>query len=231
MSVRLARSSRWQVPRHAAADSGGFRRRVGRTGFSSIGRASRSWRRRAVLRVRSAASVSMICRATSLVVEALSRAETFSGLKNAGLVMVMMIVFRSAAWMYPSGRRLIQAGKGRPENKRPGASPTFHSHSALLPVHPWSAQRMKSLSCPKIFGRAFAGLAVLDNLVGDLLAIRERTHSGALDSRRMHENVRATVVRLDEAEALGGVEPFYSTSIHDDFLSEQSLWFPRCLAG
>jgi hypothetical protein len=38
----------------------------------------------------------------------------------------------------------------------------------------------------------------------------------------MYEDVRGTIVRLDEAEPLGGVEPFYSTSIHDDFLSEQS---------
>jgi hypothetical protein len=47
----------------------------------------------------------------------------------------------------------------------------------------------------------------------------------------MDEDVRATVIRLDEAEAFGGVEPFDGTSRHDDLLSEQSLWFPRCLAG
>jgi hypothetical protein len=47
----------------------------------------------------------------------------------------------------------------------------------------------------------------------------------------VHEDIRAAIVRLNEAEAFGGVKPLYSTSVHNDFLSKQSLWFPRCLAG
>ena len=36
------------------------------------------------------------------------------------------------------------------------------------------------------------------------------------DSGDMDECVRAAVVRLDEAEALGGIEPFYCASGHDE---------------
>jgi hypothetical protein len=32
----------------------------------------------------------------------------------------------------------------------------------------------------------------------------------------VNESVRAAVVRLNEAEALGGIKPFYCTSGHDE---------------
>jgi hypothetical protein len=32
----------------------------------------------------------------------------------------------------------------------------------------------------------------------------------------MNEGVSAAIVRLDEAEALGGIEPFYCASGHDE---------------
>jgi hypothetical protein len=117
------------------------------------------------------------------------------------------------------------------KNKRPGMNPTSHGHSALLPVHPWSAVRMTLLRRLKVVGRVLAGLAILDDVISDLLTIRERTHAGALYGRHVHEDIRAAIVRLNESEAFGGVKPLYSTSVHNDFLSKQSLWFPRCLAG
>lgn len=58
----------------------------------------------------------------------------------------------------------IKAVRARSKNKS-RALTRPRSHSALLPVHPWSAGRVKTLSCLKIFGGAFAGLAVLNNLV------------------------------------------------------------------
>jgi len=45
---------------------------------------------------------------------------------------------------------------------------------------------------------------------------RSISHSSVLDSRDMNEGVSAAVVRLDEAEALGGIEPFYCASGHDE---------------
>lgn len=71
----------------------------------------------------------------------------------------------------------------------------------------------------KVIGGILAGPAVLNNLVADLLSVRERTHTCALYGRDVNENVRAAVIRLDEAKALGGIEPFYSASIHNDVLS------------
>src|SRR5690606_28205438 len=47
-----------------------------------------------------------------------------------------------------------------------------------------------------------------------LLAIRQRGHAGALERGGMHEHVPAAVVRLDETEALLGVEEFYNTILH-----------------
>ena len=71
----------------------------------------------------------------------------------------------------------------------------------------------------QIVGGAFARATVLNDVVGDLLAVIQRTQTCALNCGDVNENVRAAVVRLNEAEALGGVEPLYSTSVHNDFLS------------
>jgi hypothetical protein len=60
----------------------------------------------------------------------------------------------------------------------------------------------------QIASRHLAGLAVLLQLVADLLAFDDFAHTGALDGRDMDECVRTTIIRLDEAEALGGIEPF-----------------------
>jgi hypothetical protein len=50
----------------------------------------------------------------------------------------------------------------------------------------------------------------------DLLAFDEFAHSGALDGGDMNEGVSAAIVRLNKAEALGGVEPFNCASVHDE---------------
>src|SRR6185437_15651865 len=59
-----------------------------------------------------------------------------------------------------------------------------------------------------------AGAAVLLDLEVDLLAFDQGRQSSALDSGDVDENVRAARVRLDEAEALGGVEPLDRSSCH-----------------
>ena len=43
---------------------------------------------------------------------------------------------------------------------------------------------------------------------------RSISHSSVLDSRDMNEGVSAAVVRLNEAEALGGIKPFNCASGH-----------------
>src|SRR5690606_18102586 len=47
-----------------------------------------------------------------------------------------------------------------------------------------------------------------------LLAFVQRVHAGALDGRDVHEHIVAAVIRLDEAVALGRVEPLHGSSRH-----------------
>jgi hypothetical protein len=83
-------------------------------------------------------------------------------------------------------------------------------------------ERMTKSSRLKVIGGALTGSTILNDVVTDLLSVGERAKASAFDSRNVHEYVRAAVIRLNEAEALGGVEPFYGASVHNDFLSKQS---------
>jgi hypothetical protein len=65
---------------------------------------------------------------------------------------------------------------------------------------------------PEIFRRFFA--AVRDHLVAHLRALVEAAQASLLDSRDVHEDILAAVVRLNETKALGRVEPFHSTCRH-----------------
>jgi len=85
-----------------------------------------------------------------------------------------------------------------------------------MPVHPWSKGSRYLLSVLQIAGRHFAGLVVALEFKADFLAFDELTHTGAFDGRDVDKSVSAAVVRLDEAEALGGIEPFYCASGHDE---------------
>ncbi len=46
-----------------------------------------------------------------------------------------------------------------------------------------------------------------------LLVFRQSRQAGSLNGGNMHEDIGATVVRFDEAEALIGIEEFYSASL------------------
>lgn len=75
---------------------------------------------------------------------------------------------------------------------------------------------MPKLSSLKIAGRHFTGLHVPLHVIADLLAFDDFAHSSAFDSRDMDERIGAAIVRLNEAEALGGIEPFNCASGHDE---------------
>src|SRR6185295_4557902 len=47
--------------------------------------------------------------------------------------------------------------------------------------------------------------------------------AGALDGADMDEHVLAAVIRLDEAEALGAVEPLHCSRSHGSYLSQTSV--------
>src|SRR5580692_4734256 len=78
--------------------------------------------------------------------------------------------------------------------------------------HP--VQLGRFLSALKLAGRHLAASLVFFELEADLLALVERAEAGALDGRDVDEDVRAAVVGLDEAVALGGVEPLHCANRH-----------------
>src|SRR5512135_2138106 len=66
----------------------------------------------------------------------------------------------------------------------------------------------------KVFRAGLAALTVDLRFERKLLAFVERTHAGALDGTDVHEHVGAAVVGLNEAEALGRVEPLNCSGSH-----------------
>lgn len=71
----------------------------------------------------------------------------------------------------------------------------------------------------KILGHVLSIARVSRNIEGKLLAFVEGAHTRTLDSRNVNEHIRTACIDLDETKALGIIEEFYSSSIHDDFLS------------
>src|SRR5690606_29479556 len=103
-----------------------------------------------------------------------------------------------------------------PKNKKPriGQTRGFPTHNAL-PVHPWSEQNrvIRSDGLQVLRGR-LAGTAGCHNLEGDLLSLLERGHSGPFHGADVDEHVITAILRLDEAETLGGVEPLNRSNAH-----------------
>src|ERR1700759_1888672 len=66
----------------------------------------------------------------------------------------------------------------------------------------------------QIIGRRFARATIGYDLVADLLAFTQSAKSGALYGADVHEHVVATVIRLNEAEALGRVKPLHGSHAH-----------------
>src|SRR5690606_13648950 len=85
------------------------------------------------------------------------------------------------------------------------------------------------LRCDEVVGRRTARTAVLNDFVRNLLTFVERGKASALNGGDVNENVRATLVRLDEAEALGRVEPLNCSRSHGKFLCNISSRVVRML--
>jgi hypothetical protein len=79
-----------------------------------------------------------------------------------------------------------------------------------------SSSGVSALSPPsrrlKFVRRRLACATVCDNIIGDLLAFAEVPYPGALGSAYVHEHIGSTACRLNEAEALRRIEPFYCPS-------------------
>src|SRR5690606_33742573 len=79
---------------------------------------------------------------------------------------------------------------------------------------PFSFSGLNSGPC-QIVGGGFSGPFVLDDLIGDLLALIEAVQPRTLDGGNVDEYVRPAFVRLNEAISLLTIEPFYGASCHD----------------
>src|ERR1700712_778034 len=72
-----------------------------------------------------------------------------------------------------------------------------------------------SLACgAQIVGRRLARTTIGHDFVADLLAFTQCSKAGALYGADVHEHVVATVIRLNEAEALGRVKPLHGSHAH-----------------
>ena len=96
-----------------------------------------------------------------------------------------------------------------------GTLVTLPAQPALRPS-PLAAGRVAPPDAP-LRRAVAAGL----QFVGDLLVVLQTRQPGALDRRDVDEHVLAAVIRLDEAVALGGVEPFHSAGSHFQDLRKQ----------
>jgi len=104
------------------------------------------------------------------------------------------------------------------QQKRPGKLPDLGRYHALdsASTSVVKGEPMPILGSLQIASRHFAGLVVALHVVTDFLAFDDFAHSSALDGRDVDERVSAAIVRLNEAEALGGIEPFNCASGHDE---------------
>ncbi|CUX39841.1 hypothetical protein AGR3A_Cc440033 [Agrobacterium tomkonis CFBP 6623] len=98
------------------------------------------------------------------------------------------------------------------QKKKAGKNPAF-SFMSMTPLGPVRLSGNDEFACGHL-----ARAAILHQLVGELLTVVEGGQTSALNSGDVHEYVLRTVVRLNEAVALGCVEPLYCTSRHNDFL-------------
>jgi len=72
----------------------------------------------------------------------------------------------------------------------------------------------RSIDLLEVVGRQLAAALVGHEVELDLLTLDQVIEAGALDGADMDEGVLAAVVRLDKAEALGGVEPLHGSRSH-----------------
>jgi hypothetical protein len=79
------------------------------------------------------------------------------------------------------------------------------------------SKALSGLDCLKVFRGKLAVTIVLHGIEAELLAFMDRRETRTLNGRNMDEDIRAAIVRLNEAEAFGRIEELNSSNGHDDF--------------
>jgi hypothetical protein len=100
---------------------------------------------------------------------------------------------------------------------------------STVPVHPWSTESKYpvGLGSLQIASGHLARLHVALEFVAKLLAFDDFAHTSTFDRRDVDERISAAIVRLDEAETLGGVKPFYCACGHDEEPFQSMIDRPR----
>jgi hypothetical protein len=80
-------------------------------------------------------------------------------------------------------------------------------------------KRSRQLGDIEIFRSVLARTAIPHDIETDLLAFPEEGHARALNGGDVNEHVCGSIAWLDKAKALIGIEEFYYSVVHDDFLS------------
>jgi hypothetical protein len=96
-----------------------------------------------------------------------------------------------------------------------------YASAQFIPLHeiawqnPRLAKRYDRRRCQldgaQILSGRLASPAVCDDVERDLLPLNEAAHAGAFDRTDMNEDVFATALQLNEAEAFLAVKPLYSS--------------------
>jgi hypothetical protein len=109
-----------------------------------------------------------------------------------------------------------------PQREKGRASPAFNyphqlpvSGHRILVKDPW----LQNSGRLEIVGSVLAAARIAHDLEAELGAFDDRAHARTLDCGDVDENVRTSIVGLDEAKATVCVKEFYGSSIHSDFLS------------
>jgi hypothetical protein len=120
-----------------------------------------------------------------------------------------------------SPARLSKAGplsiSSRANEKRGGPATPSTSGQDVVPIEGAARRGLR----PAAGFRRLAAVTARDDLEGHLLVVLQAGQAGALDGGDVHEHVARAAVGGDEAEALGGVEPFHGASGHRDVSIER----------
>ncbi|MBB5537973.1 hypothetical protein GGD55_004694 [Rhizobium giardinii] len=103
--------------------------------------------------------------------------------------------------------------------KRPGDLPDLPIGRCLVKDASTSVvirEASSDLGSLQLASGHFARLVVAFHLVAKLLAFDDFAHAGPLDSGDVNKYIGAAVIRLNEAEALCGIEPFNCASGHNE---------------
>jgi hypothetical protein len=97
-------------------------------------------------------------------------------------------------------------------------------------VRNYDSSRRRSDSL-QIVGRGLACPSIGNNVENNLLSLIEGTHASTFDRADVHEDILATIIRLDKAEAFLVIEELHGSLSHITSLSDTGEMSPHICAA